>query len=392
MIQLQERREPSSFSLFNLGFRPFFLGGAIVAAVTMGIWLMIYSNGYQPNYYSYGIFWHAHEMLFGFSLAIIAGFLLTAVKNWTNVQTLFGWPLAALFCLWLLGRLLPLFEGLNPIAVAATDLAFTPLLIVAIAWPIIKSRNYRNLLFVPLLTGFFIANLLIHLQLLGITENTANSGIQFGLFLIVMIISVIGGRVIPFFTERGVNGVQCQRRAYIEKAVIPLTAAWVLLSLTPWETFIAIISLLLGLTNLFRLQGWFNLAIFRVPLVWILQLGYCFIGIGFILYGLSLLDLVSRSVALHAFAAGGIGSLTLGMMARVSLGHTGRKLEISPIIVAAFVLMMLSALVRVSIGFLPIPYLATLHLSGSLWILAWVLFLSRYISILIKPRVDGLYG
>lgn len=392
MIQLQERRTPSPFSLFNLAFRPFFLGGALSAIILMAAWLMIYSGGIRPHYYNYGVYWHAHEMVFGFALAIIAGFLMTAVKTWTNVQTLYSWPLAALFLLWFSARLMPLFPILEPWLVAATDLVFAPLVAACVAWPVIKSRNYRNLMFVPLLLGFFAANLLIHLQLLGYTEATASKGIQLGLFLVIMVISILGGRVIPFFTERGVEGVKVKKYAWLEKAIIPMTAAWVILSLTGIKPLIIATSMLLGIANLIRVAGWFDKRVFAVPLVWILQFGYLFVSLGFILYSLSLLDLISSSIAYHAFAAGSIGGLTLGMMARVSLGHTGRPLHIGPIMITAFILMLLAAAVRLSVGLLPISYLTTLHLSGTLWMFAWVLFLIKYTPILIKPRVDGLYG
>lgn len=392
MIQLQERREPSAFSLFNLGFRPFFLAGAASAVILITLWLVIYSQGYQPHYYDLAITWHAHEMIFGFSIAIIAGFLLTAVRTWTNVQTLYSWPLAALFLVWLLARLLPAFESIPKAVIAITDLIFIPLVAISIAWPIIKSKNYRNLLFVPILFAFFIANLLIHLNLMGITEDTIATGLQLGLFLIVMIISIVGGRVIPFFTEKGVAGTQSRKFPIIERSIIPMTAIWVISTLTSYTEVIVFFSALVGLMNLIRLGGWFSNKVFTVPLVWILQLSYLFITFGYLLYALSTLNLVNQSIAYHAFATGGIGGLTLGMMSRVSLGHTGRILTAGPMIISAFVLLMLSAVFRISIDILPLPYMSTLHISGSLWVIAWILFLLKYTTILIKPRVDGIYG
>jgi len=362
------------------------------AALLLVICLVIFSKGAVINFYDSGILWHSHEMLFGFSLAIIAGFLLTAVRNWTNVQTLYGWPLAALFLLWLAARLMPFVTSLPEHLIAFTDLAFAPMLAVSIAIPIIRSKNYRNLVFAPLLLGFFIANLLVHLELLGVTQSTSEAGIQLGLFLVIVIISIIGGRVIPFFTERGVEGVSCKRYEKLEKAIIPLSIVWLLLSLTTFTTAIAVFSLILGLANLVRYFGWFSRAIFSVPLVWILQLGYLFVPLGLILFGLSQLELLSQSAAFHALAVGAIGNLTLGMMARVSLGHSGRPLAVNKVMVFAFVLMLIAAVLRTSIDLLPIPYMAVIHLSGTLWVLAWLLFLVKYTAILIKPRADGVYG
>ncbi|MGB0466305.1 MAG: NnrS family protein [Pontibacterium sp.] len=392
MIQIDEPRKSPAFALFNLGFRPFFLLGAITAALLMGLWLIIYSGGIAVNYYTSAVYWHGHEMLFGFTLAIIGGFLLTAVRNWTSVQTIYGKPLALLALIWLTARILPLVGGIPGEIIAAVDLAFAPLLTLAIAYPVIRSRNYKNLLFVPILSLFFVANLLVHLEVLGMTENTAFTGLHMALYLAIMIITVIGGRVIPFFTERGVQGASCHRYAWVEKAVIPTTLLWLIAMLSGIPELILALSLCTFALSLIRLYGWFNLPLLRVPLVWVLHLGYFFITLGFLLTALSIQQLISSSVAIHSFAAGGIGLMTLGMMARISLGHTGRPLTMGPMMISAFVLMTLSAIIRVSITSLPIPYLAGLHFSGTLWILAWILFLIRYLPILSKPRADGLFG
>lgn len=392
MISIDEPRKSSPFALFNLGFRPFFLLGAISAAAMLAVWLVLYSSGMRLNYYSNTLYWHAHEMLFGFTLAIIAGFLLTAVRNWTSVQTIFGTPLALLTLLWVGGRVLPFIPVAPEWLISAVDLAFAPIVAIAVTYPIIRSRNYRNLLFIPILSAFFIANLLVHLEILGVTENTAMTGLHLALYLVVMVITVIGGRVIPFFTERGVQGATSHRYAWVEKSIIPATLIWLIVMLANIEILQLPASLLLFALSLIRMQGWFSAAMFKVPLVWVLHAGYLFLTLGFGLTALAGEGMVSSSIAIHAFAAGGIGLLTLGMMARVSLGHTGRPLAIGPMIISAFILMLLAAVIRVAITWLPIPYLAGLHLSGTLWILAWMLFLVRYLPILLRPRADGLFG
>ena len=392
MIPIGEPRKSSPFALFNLGFRPFFLFGAVAAVILLGLWLVFYSSGLGVGYYSNTMYWHAHEMLFGFSMAIIAGFLLTAVRNWTNVQTPFGNTLAGIFLLWLAARILPFIPDVPGEVVAVIDLAFAPVVAVGIGIPIIRSGNYRNLMFIPILAAFFAANLMVHLETLGVTSNTAMSGLHLALYLVVMVITVIGGRVIPFFTERGVAGVSCKRYSWVEKSILPATALWLISMLTSYATLQIATSAVLALISAVRLHGWFSPAIFKVPLVWILQLGYLFIPLGYALTALAAAGQTSGSIAIHSFAAGAIGLITLGMMARVSLGHTGRPLAVTPMIVAAFVLMTLAAVIRVSITHLPIPYLAGLHLSGTLWMLAWILFLVRYLPILIKPRADGLFG
>lgn len=392
MIPIHEHQKPKPFSLFNLGFRPFFLGGALAATLLMLGWLHLLSSGSEINYYPTTALWHSHEMLFGFALAIVAGFLLTAVRNWTNIQTLYGWPLAILFLTWLLARIIVFVPTVPHWLIALVDLSFAPALAVSIAVPVIRSKNYRNLIFVPLLSAFFIANLMIHAEIAGLASGLNDLATQLALSLVIMMITIIGGRVIPFFTERGVPGVVCKRYSLIEKAVIPMMLMWIVGSLTGITALIVPLSLLLGTISLIRSYGWYSHAVFRVPLVWVLHLGYLFVAIGFLLYALSNLELVPRSVALHAFTAGAIGTMTLGMMARVSLGHTGRTLEISNCVKLAFALMVAAAAIRTAIQWLPLEYMTTLYLSGALWIAAWALFLYRYSMLLIKPRVDGVFG
>lgn len=391
MIPLQERRVPSAFSLFNLAFRPFFLAAGAAGALLVCFWLTRFDGVMPGSYYKSGLYWHGHEMLFGFALAVIAGFLLTAVRNWTSIQTLHGRWLAALTLLWLAGRIAP-FLPLPPLVVAATDLSFLPLFAAALAWPILKARNYRNLVFLGLLGGFFIANLLVHLQQLGMTGDTAMIGLHGALYLIVAMMLLMGGRVIPFFTERGLGGFSARRIPWLERLVLPLALLWAFCSALDWQLpalTLAVLNLLLHAT---RQAGWLSPRIARVPLLWILHLGYGFITLGFALQLLADLGWLSSSLALHAFAAGAIGSLTLGMMARVSLGHTGRTLETPAPVRIAFALMVLAGLGRVLLPLLPIPYALAIDIAGGLWVLAWLLFLLHYSRILIRPRVDGLFG
>ncbi|MBY4678596.1 NnrS family protein [Marinobacterium arenosum] len=393
MLQLQEPRKSGPIALFNLGFRPFFLLGALFALLLIGHWLPAFQSGWTPAHYQLGLYWHGHEMLFGFAFAIIAGFLLTAVRTWTQVQTPFGWTLGGLVALWLAARLLPFIPGTPALLLVVIDLAFAPLVALGIGIPIVRSGNYRNLMFLPMMLGFFVANLLVHLQLLGITENSLMSGLYLALYLSIAVITVIGGRVIPFFTERGLGGdTQCTRYPWLEKSILPLTFLWLLAQFWPGGYIAMALSALLGVANLVRLAGWWQPKLWRYPLVWILHAGYLFVGLGCLLQVAAFFELASHSIAVHAFTVGAIGGLTLGMMARVSLGHTGRPLTVTRLIQLAFVLMMLSALSRISVGLLPLEQMQLLHISGGFWMLAWLLFLLRYLPILLKPRVDGLWG
>ncbi|WP_020683123.1 NnrS family protein [Marinobacterium rhizophilum] len=390
MIPLQERRVPAEFSLFNLAFRPFFLLAGAAGALLIGLWLYIYTSATISTYYGNGLLWHGHEMLFGFAIAVIAGFLLTAVRTWTSIQTLSGFWLASLALVWLAGRIVP-FLPIPAIAVALTDLAFLPLLGMALAWPLVRSRNYRNLVFLALLCGFFIANLLVHLQQLGLTR-TALDGLHGALYLVVLMMLIMGGRVIPFFTERGLGTFTAKRRPWLERLIIPLALLWALSWALQWPRTALLTAALNFAAHLVRQSGWLSPRIARVPLLWILHLGYLFMTLGFALQCFSALGWLPASLALHAFGAGAIGSLTLGMMARVSLGHTGRPLEIPGSIRLAFALMLLAGLSRVLLPLASLPYAFAIYTAGSLWVLAWLLFLLHYSRILIRPRVDGLYG
>lgn len=395
-MQIQEPHQSKGLALFNLGFRPFFLFAALSSILLMIHWLMLLGAN-QPNYNYYKVsqIWHGHEMLFGFAVAVIAGFLLTAVRNWTAIQTPHGAKLAGLFLLWLTGRLLPIIsEFITPLPgplIAITDLLFLPMVAIAIGIPIIRSGNYRNLIFTLILLAMTLANLLIHLQLLGITQTTLASGLQLELGLTIVIIVVMGGRVIPFFTERAL-AFEAKRYTWLEFLVIPLALAWLFADLFQLILITAILASLNAALHLIRVIGWFKLRMIRNPLIWILHVAYLFIPLGFALDALTGFISLSPYLAIHAFAAGAIGSMTLGMMARVSLGHTARPLKLAKITVLAFIVMLASGVIRVFMPMIPELHTLAIHLSGGLWVLSWTLFLIPYTSILLKPRLDGQFG
>ncbi|GGK80433.1 NnrS family protein [Amphritea balenae] len=395
-MQIQEPRQPQGFALFNLGFRPFFLFSALSGVLLMLHWLMLLGQGHTTyNYYLISQYWHGHEMLFGYSIAVIAGFLLTAVRNWTSIQTPYGKTLAGLFFIWLAARILPVISefavAIPGSIIAAVDLSFLPLVALSIGVPIVKSGNYRNLVFIGILVAMTVANLLIHLQLLGLTDNTLASGMQLSLGLIVLVMAVMGGRVIPFFTERAM-AFEARKYNWIEKSVIPLAAAWLLAGLFGFELITSLLALVNAVIHFIRVAGWFKARMVRNHLIWILHVAYLFIPIGFAMEALSGFTAVSPYLAIHAYAAGAIGSMTLGMMARVSLGHTARPLKVTKTTVIAFILMMLAGLIRAFLPLIPELYNMAIHASGGLWILAWILFLIPYTPILLKSRVDGQFG
>ncbi|HEB55699.1 MAG TPA: NnrS family protein [Gammaproteobacteria bacterium] len=383
------------FALFALGFRPFFLAAGLSSLLLMLFWLSVLGGVTTASIYYPGIYWHSHEMLFGFVAAVAAGFLLTAVRNWTGIQTLRHTPLALLTLLWLLGRLAPLAVFQLPgWLIALLDLSFLPAVAVGIAIPILAKAQKSNYIFFILLLLMTVANLLTHLQYLGLTDDTANRGISLMLYLVVALIMVMGGRVIPFFSERGVPGLQAQSWPLIEKlAPYSIAAVALLASILPDSIVLSPVALLAAVVHGVRLYGWYDKKIGAVPMVWILQLGYLWLVIGLLLLALVPVDLILREFAVHALTVGGVGLITLGMMARVALGHSGREIAASRTIFWAFVLVSLAPLFRVLLPLLmPDWYLQSLILSGSLWCAAFLLFNMVYLPILIRPRVDGRPG
>ncbi len=383
------------FALFALGFRPFFLVAGLSALLLMLAWLSVLDGAITMSTYYPEPYWHAHEMLFGFVASIAAGFLLTAVRNWTGIQTLRHTPLALLALLWLLGRLAPLAVFQLPgWLIAVIDLSFLPAVAISIAIPVLAKAQKSNYIFSILLLLMAVANLLTHLQFLGFTEHTANMGISLMLYLIVALIMVMGGRVIPFFSERGVTGLQVQSWPLIEKLAPYSIAAVVLLApVLPNSIIVVPVALFAAIVHGIRLYGWYGKKIWSVPMVWILQLGYLWLVIGLLLLALVPLALIQREFAVHALTTGGIGLITMGMMARVALGHSGREIAASRTVFWAFVLVSLVPLFRVLLPlFIPAWYLQSIILSGSLWCLAFLLFVLVYLPILIRPRVDGQPG
>lgn len=383
------------FALFALGFRPFFLFAGLSGLLLIMFWLMVLGGGKNITEYYSGNYWHSHEMLFGFVAAVAAGFLLTAVRNWTGIQTLRHTPLALLALLWLLGRLLPLsLWSLPGWLIAIVDISFLPAVALAIAVPLRAKSQLSNYIFPVLLLMMMLANLLTHLQYLSLTENTANIGISLMLYLVVTLIMIMGGRVIPFFSERGVSGLQIQSWPLIEKiAPYSIGAVALVASFMPDSIVLTPVALFAAGVHGVRIYGWYDKKIWSVPMVWILQLGYVWLVIGLLLLALTPLAIGSREFAVHALTAGGIGLITLGMMARVALGHSGREIAASRPVFWAFVLISLAPVFRVILPLLmPDWYLPSLMLSGGLWAAAFLLFSLVYLPILIRPRIDGRPG
>ncbi len=388
-------KQTLDFPLFALGFRAFFALAGLFALILIILWAKFYDGIIVTDNYYPSIYWHAHEMLLGYSVAVIAGFLLTAVKNWTGIQTLQGVQLFGLCLLWVYGRIIPFYSELIPDPlIALIDFSFLPTLAYVIAQPIVKSGNQKNLFFVGLLLLMAFGNGCIHADILGLYENTAEIGLNLVMAIIMMIILIIAGRVFPFFTERGIKGVMAIRNQALDISAIATSAlVFILLIFNVDGMVLALTAVAAVVANVLRVSGWYVPRIWYVPLLWVLYMGYAWIILGFGFVALASIELIPLSVALHAFTVGGIGVLTLGMMARVSLGHTGRAMKASNTIAIAFVLINLAALFRVLLpALLPNWYGSLLMISIYCWLAAFSLFVIVYLPILTSARVDGQAG
>jgi uncharacterized protein involved in response to NO len=385
---------PKGFALFALGFRPFFLAAGVFAVLLMATFLSgMISGSWYDSYFPLPL-WHAHEMIFGYAVAVMAGFLLTAVRNWTGLDTVTGTALLLLFLLWLAGRVV-LFIPLFPVwLVASVDVVFLPLLALVILRPILKSGQRRNIPVAGLLLLMAGGNIWLHAEMLGLSFGSIQQGLLIGVSSVLMLMSVIGGRVMPFFTERGLPGSVAVKRHWIEQMATPLIALWLFAELlVPNAIWPVVAAFAAALIHLIRLSGWGGMKVWSVPMLWVIYLAYGWLIVGFILRGLAGMEVMPSSVALHAWTAGAIGMFTLGMMARVSLGHTGRPLVAHPFMIVAFMLLIMAVVVRVCVPMLLPTFTETaLLISAAGWILAFAIFVWVYAPLLIRTRVDGKAG
>ena len=368
----------AGFALFALGFRPLYLLAGVYAALSVPLWAAQYA-GWLPGA---NPLWHAHEMLFGYAFAVIAGFLLTAVRAWTSRPTPTGGALAGIATLWLLARIAGLFS--LP-AAALVDALFA----LAVAWgigrPIYASRN-RNWYFI-----FFV--LALGAASVAFAAADPRVALAVGLDVVLFVIAVMGGRVIPAFTNSAVPGARASRNRWVEYGSLGSVLLLIFLDLLQWQFAAALLCLVAAGLHAARVALWAPLATRGRPILWILHLSYAWVAIHLALRGLAGLDLVSPVLATHALAVGVVGGLTLGMMTRTARGHTARPLKVGAWEVAAYVLVHAAALVRVVLPLiLPGMYPMLVQLSAALWFAAFAIFTVAYYPILSRPRLDGQPG
>ena len=383
--------KPKGFALWQLGFRPFYLLASVFAALSIPLWALQFAGWLQRPYLQ-GAMWHAHEMLFGFALAVVVGFLFTAGRNWTNRPTPTGGALAALALLWVAGRVLVL----TPYgwAAAIVNTAFPLAAAVALAIPFVAAGNRRNYVFVVLLLLFSAAALTVHLDQLGVVKFPGWIGIQVALDALLFIMTVMAGRVIPMFTNNGVPGARATRRPLVEKAALgSVLALLVADALQVHGAWLAALAGIAGAAHLSRWLLWQPWKTRHAPVVWVLHIAYFWIPVHLGLRALAQMGWVAPSLAVHALTVGAVGGLMIGMMTRTARGHTGRPLRADRWEVACYVLVISAALVRV---FVPMAAPAlTIHAvlcSAAFWSAGFGLYALRYWPVLTSPRLDGQPG
>lgn len=394
--QADQAGQPRS-DLFSYGFRPFFLAAALWSIVALAIWLASLATGTAlPSHFD-PLAWHVHEMLFGFVMAAVAGFLLTAIPNWTGRLPVRGAPLMALTGLWLIGRIACLFgAGLSPVLVVAADMALPVALVFVGAREIVAGRNWRNLVMLIPISILGIGNLLMHLEALGV-DVPAALGWRLALAAIVVLIAVVGGRIIPSFTrnwlaKRAGQALPAPFDAIDRAALVtlvPVLLAWAFLP-DAWPVGVALI--LVALLHGWRLARWRGLATLPDVLLVILHVGYAWLAVGLFLLGLAALEAaghatgIPQSAAIHALTAGAAAVMILAVMTRATRGHTGRDLVADRVTAMLYLAINLAAILRMAASFLPQWSMPLWSLAALFWGLAFALFLVGYGAMLAGPR------
>jgi len=391
MTSTSESAQP--IPLFSVPFRPFFLSGALFSVVGIIIWASVLNGWSSFAPYGGGYWWHSHEMLFGYVAAIVVGFLLTAVQNWTGQTSLKGPSLVVLWCVWLLARLILAVDlGIAKWLVMMIDLAFLPLAGAVLARLIIRAKLWRNLIFVPIIILMTIANGLVHWGSSGENPALVNQGSYSMVLLVTLLITVLGGRVFPMFTANGTGTKKVESIRILEICTI---ASTFLIALTYISGLIlppvvmAVLLAFSALCHFVRLLRWRFWVTLKTPLVWSLHLGYLGIAVGFSLMALHYLtNQIQLSTVLHGLTVGAIGGTILAMTTRVSLGHTGRKLEVGKLMSAAFIAIIVSFIVRVFYPFVSDDYVLSMTVAAILWVLAYTAYCVTFFPKLMTKRLS----
>lgn len=415
-IENTAKRPTSPHPVLNLGFRIFFVGSAIFAILTMSLWTAILNNkapfhsGLNPFY------WHGHEMVFGYALAVIAGFLLTAVKTWTNQPMPYGYKLLAIFMPWAVARILWMGSHAMPtqtmIMIAFIfDMVFWGLTSFFVIHAVYKARQKRQIGIVAKLILLLLANIAFYAGVFTNHLTTQQLSLYFALYLVIGVVFTISRRVLPFFIVKGIsvdnqgkpNGIDVEQKnsALLDRLNLIGLAGFVVFDLFMPFNFAtkiaAFFALLCLIVNLLRLKNWYHHGIWQKPLLWSLVIAFFGMTISMGLFAIApFIDnpvVNLHSLGLHGLALFGVGLMTIAMMARVALGHTGRNIHLPPKTVSTiFILMIVSGITRVFMPMMGGEYMTWVLISQVAWILSFTLFCISYVGILAKPRIDGLFG
>jgi uncharacterized protein involved in response to NO len=380
-------------AVLALGFRPFYLLAAAFAVASIAAWAAIWLGWRVPHQPAMGaLLWHAHEMVFGFACAVVVGFLLTAGKAWTGVQTPQGGALAALAALWLAPRVL--FWTGPALLATVLDAAFLPLCAVVFYRVLTRADSRRNFGLAAMLMLLGTLNASFHIALANHAPEFALRAAEGGIGLVAMFVTIIGGRVIPMFTTNAIAGIRLRRAAWADTLVVPAVVVAVpTMALIPSGLLAGAPAFMAATVLAVRVGGWNSVRTWRRPVVFILHLAYAFLPLGFLLLGLAAMGWVDRSIALHALTVGAIGCAIVAMITRTALGHTGRPIEAGRTERAAYACIVLAAVARV-LGPLVLAQWKPFWIGGSavLWVTAFSLYLVKYAPLLARPRADGKPG
>ncbi len=393
MINLNQNNQYSTIPFLRLGFRPFFFATGVIGVLSMLMWMLFYPSIMSVNNIN-PIDWHAHEMIFAYSSAVTVGFLLTASRNWTGVQTLYDKSLLLLLLLWTAGRFLPFIANEHLVYQAIIDTSFLLVATIAIAYPIVKGKNWANISVVAKVLLLAVAHILFYLGLLGILNQGMYLGIYLGFYLIISLLFMMSRRLLPFFIEKGL-GLKTELKNY---KFLDLSSLFLFLAFMVIEIFFAsalstIIAGILFVIHAVRMYNWYHPNIWQKSLLWSIYLAYGFLTLGFAINVITYFAPMGPNLDIHTFAFG-IALMALSMMARVTLGHTGRNVFDPPKqLNFMFILLSLSFVFRVLMVVFSIEhYVEWIFISQVLWVGSFVFFLMIYAPMFFKERVDGQFG
>jgi uncharacterized protein involved in response to NO len=381
-----------SMAFFEFAFRPLFLLASLFSIFALLVWNGILTGNLALNLYGGPLWWHMHEMLFAFVAAIIVGFLLTAVQNWTGVRGINGKGLLLLVALWLIARILFFFPDSLPHAfIAIVDIAFLPVSALLLAYPIVKVKLWRNLMFIPILLIMAGTNAMLHFSIASQNPQLMSTASTAMILLVTLVMCVMGGRVFPMFTANGTKTPRVNAIPWLEKLVLSSTLLAVFTAFNFIQlpaTVIAIIFFVAAIANAIRAFRWKIWVTFKTPLVWSLHLSYWSIAIGLFMVGLSQITAsVTHSQAIHALTVGAMASMILAMISRVSLGHTGRNIVVGKVMTMAFIAIILAFVIRVFGSYWISDYNHVISLAIGFWVIGYGCFVALYFPILTKARV-----